>query len=424
VGSAKSKLHGKSVLVAEDEYLLARDLAEELKRWGATVVGPALTLADTKRLAQSNDVDGAILDIRLGEDVVFSVADELAGRNIPFVFVTGLTKAAVPERHRGVGLFEKPVDAAIAVGGLSMSTHFPQPIRFREYDPREMSLWANRVADAEAIVRRTAMEMTGTWPKTADAPATLANMTSAIGAMRSQPGNLRPTVQSWSTHNRLLAALPEEEFATLSPFLEPCELAAGTGIAGGVNDQHVYFPETAIVAVFSREQASVDLGPIGCEGAVGTSGLFGPSPFRFVVNEGGVCLRIPAGILSRAIQNSEPIRSAVMSYEIRRQAEIGEIARANALCTVEERLARYLLAYWQRSSGDHLRLTHEMLSSLLGVRRAGVTEALHLLEGKGAIRNTRRLVIIRGGDLLRRIAGQAKGHATATCLAERADPAP
>jgi CRP-like cAMP-binding protein len=135
-------------------------------------------------------------------------------------------------------------------------------------------------------------------------------------------------------------------------------------------------------------------------------------------------LRIPAGILSRALQNSEVIRSRMMSYEVGRQAEIGEIARANALCTVEERLARYLLAYWQRSSSDHLRLTHEMLSSFLGVRRAGVTEALHLLEGKGAIRNTRRLVIIRDGDLLRRVAGKAKSRSTATWPAERADRAP
>jgi CheY-like chemotaxis protein len=419
VGSAKSKLHGKSVLVAEDEYLLARDLAEELKRWGAVVVGPACTLADTERLLQSADVDGAILDIRLGDDLVFAVADELAARKIPFVFVTGLTRAAVPERHRGVGLFEKPIEPAIAVGGLSMATNLPRAVQFREYGRGDMSLWANRVADAEAIMRQTAVDR----PKAADDPAMLASMRSAIGAMRAEPGNLRPTVQPWSTHNRLLAGLPEEEFVTLSPFLEPCELTAGAGIATEVNDQHVYFPETAIIAVFGHEHASVDLGPIGWEGAVGIFGLFGPSPFRFVVNEGGICLRIPAGILSRALQNSEVIRSRMMSYEVGRQAEIGEIARANALCTVEERLARYLLAYWQRSSGDHLRLTHEMLSSFLGVRRAGVTEALHLLEGKGAIRNTRRLVIIRDGDLLRRVAGKAKSRSTATWPAERADRA-
>jgi CRP-like cAMP-binding protein len=92
-----------------------------------------------------------------------------------------------------------------------------------------------------------------------------------------------------------------------------------------------------------------------------------------------------------------------MRYEVRRQAEIAEIARANALCTVEERLARYLLAYGERSPADELNLTHGMLSRMLGVRRAGVTDALHLLEGKGAIRNTRRVVTIRDREMLRQI---------------------
>jgi CRP-like cAMP-binding protein len=201
----------------------------------------------------------------------------------------------------------------------------------------------------------------------------------------------------------VLAGLPEEDFAALAPFLEACEVNRGAGLAAGGRGEHVFFPETAILAVFSDGCSEVDLGPIGFEGVAGLSGLFGNSPFRFMVSAEGVCLRIPAAVLAGAIDRSEALRARLMRYEVRRQAEIAEIARANALCTVEERLARYLLAYGERSPADELNLTHGMLSRMLGVRRAGVTDALHLLEGKGAIRNTRRVVTIRDREMLRRI---------------------
>jgi hypothetical protein len=219
---------------------------------------------------------------------------------------------------------------------------------------------------------------------------------------RQHPPLFRPS----PARNRLLAELPEDDLAALTPFLEACNVSRGAGLVADSTAEHVFFPETAILAVFSEGSSDVDLGPVGFDGVAGLSGLFGNSPFRFVVSGEGVCLRIPARFLAETIDRREQVRARLMRYEVQRQAEIAEIARANALCTVEQRLARYLLAYRERSSGDDLDLTHGMLSLMLGVRRAGVTDALHLLEGKGAIRNTRRLVTVRDPEILKRTSGR------------------
>jgi CheY-like chemotaxis protein len=407
VGSANASLQGKSILVAEDEYFLARDLADELERQGAVVVGPVSTVADAKELARSREVNAAILDIRLGDELAFGVADELATRRIPFIFATGFAKAIVPERHRGIGFFEKPFDPAAVIGGLSVSTAEPETVSFRDYNPREMSLWATRMAAAEAAFRGEVLDALDKGTLSPSDATHLRGMKAALAAMRAQPGNLALTVQPWSTKNHLLARLPNEDFAALASHLEPCEVRAGTAVAGNEADRHVYFPETAILAVFSERRGNVDLGPIGWDGAAGLPALLGSSPFRFVVTEGGMCLRLPLGVLAEALQRSHPVRALLMSYDVVRQAEIAEIARVNALCTIEQRLARYLLAYRERSAEPELRLTHSMLSTLLGVRRPGITEALHLLEGRGTIRNRRGLITIRDGEALRQLVGLA-----------------
>jgi hypothetical protein len=407
VGSGKNVLEGKSILVAEDEYFLARDLADELERCGAVVVGPVSTVADARKLTETAEVSGAILDVRLGDGLAFGLADEFANRRIPFIFATGFAKAVIPERHRDKGFFEKPFDPAAVVDGLSSSATQSGLVQFRDYNPREMGLWTQRISDAEGALREEVLRAVRNGGVTASDALRLRGMKAAIAAMRAQPGNLGLTVQPWSTRNGLLSGLAEEDFAALAPSLEPCDVRVGTGVATGEADPYVYFPETAILGVFSDQRINVDLGPIGWDGAAGLPALFGSSPFRFVVSEGGTCLRIRADILGEALHRSRSLRMRLMAYEVRRQAEIAEIARANALCTVEQRLARYLLAYRQRSLNDDLRLTHGMLSTMLGVRRPGVTEALHLLEGRGAIRNTRRLVTIRDGAILRQVSGIA-----------------
>jgi CheY-like chemotaxis protein len=85
-------LAGSRVLVVEDEFIIALELQSILEEAGATVIGPACTLARALELAEHENLSAATLDLRLGRDSVAPVAQLLAARHIPFVFYTGQPK--------------------------------------------------------------------------------------------------------------------------------------------------------------------------------------------------------------------------------------------------------------------------------------------------------------------------------------------
>src|SRR3712207_6122850 len=96
------------VLIVEDEYFLADDMAQVLERLGAQVVGPVPTPDKALALLADEPVDAAILDINLKGRMVFPVADALREQGVPFVFATGYDETAVPEAYRDVPRWEKP----------------------------------------------------------------------------------------------------------------------------------------------------------------------------------------------------------------------------------------------------------------------------------------------------------------------------
>jgi CheY-like chemotaxis protein len=99
------------ILVVEDEYLLADDLADALTALGAQVIGPVGVLAEAMALAQAVPIDGAILDINLRGEMVFPLADMLAAKGVPHVFATGYGQESLPEGYQGVPTISKPVNA-------------------------------------------------------------------------------------------------------------------------------------------------------------------------------------------------------------------------------------------------------------------------------------------------------------------------
>src|SRR4051794_8346175 len=102
----------RRILVVEDEALIAMDLERIVRRAGCEVLGPVGRAEEARRLAAEGRPDAAILDIELADGDSFAVADALARRRVPFVFVTGSAPAALPERFRGRPLIRKPYDAA------------------------------------------------------------------------------------------------------------------------------------------------------------------------------------------------------------------------------------------------------------------------------------------------------------------------
>jgi two-component sensor histidine kinase/CheY-like chemotaxis protein len=100
----------KPVLLVEDEVLVGMALKEMLDEIGMNAIGPYGGVKEALAAACMNDISAAVLDVSLGGEPVYEVADFLAGRNIPFVFVTGYDRESVDSRFDGVPLLRKPVD--------------------------------------------------------------------------------------------------------------------------------------------------------------------------------------------------------------------------------------------------------------------------------------------------------------------------
>lgn len=107
---ADAWLTGLTILVAEDEYLMASDIERELAGSGAQVLGPVSSLEQALILIEEHGhVDAALLDVNLQGESVFPVADILKERGVPFLFLTGYDRSAIPTRFGDVFRAEKPI---------------------------------------------------------------------------------------------------------------------------------------------------------------------------------------------------------------------------------------------------------------------------------------------------------------------------
>jgi DNA-binding LytR/AlgR family response regulator len=106
-------LSGYRLLIVEDEYTVAMELARDFEEAGAQIVGPAGSVqAALELLDESGSIDGAVLDIQLHEEKVFPVADELMRRGVPFVFASGFESWVIPPHYAAIPRCEKPVETA------------------------------------------------------------------------------------------------------------------------------------------------------------------------------------------------------------------------------------------------------------------------------------------------------------------------
>ena len=200
--------------------------------------------------------------------------------------------------------------------------------------------------------------------------------------------------------NRLLAALSSADLALLQPNLDPVSLEL-RHVLETANEPitHSYFIDSGIASVVAsngNHRRRIEVGLVGFEGMTGLAVVLGNdrSPNENFMQVGGDGRRISADKLRVAMQESPSIQGAFLNFAHAFLNQVSNTALSNGTASIEERLARWLLMAHDRLNDDTIPLTHEFLSLMLGVRRAGVTVALNALERKGVISLTRGQILI------------------------------
>lgn len=229
-----------------------------------------------------------------------------------------------------------------------------------------------------------------------------------------------------SAYRSAPAAPPEPHVNLLARFLKPGDLRLlarhlkpvrfGLGevvVSPETPLTRLVFPETAIVAMLEGSAGGrTHVGMIGLEGVVGWPLLMGcdHSPLLGVAQiQGGTGLAIDADKLREACHLSSTLNEALLSFVHNFMTQMACTIVSNGSDTIERRVARWLLMLHDRSHEDTMALTHDVVSNALNVRRASVTDCLHVLEGEGLLRCTRGKIIIRDRARLRDLAGESYG---------------
>jgi CRP-like cAMP-binding protein len=202
-----------------------------------------------------------------------------------------------------------------------------------------------------------------------------------------------------SPKNLLIAAMRDDDVRALLEQSETVELTVNDNIEQpNVPFEHVYFPDRGVVSVVvsAPDGKRIEAGLIGREGVTGFSAAQSAdqSPHQTFVQMKGRAIRVKVGVFRRALDQSSHLRQLIGRYGHTFNTQIAYTALANGKATIEERLGRWLLMCQDRIGDPNLELTHEFLALMLGTRRPGVTDALHMLEGKHLIKSTRGTCLV------------------------------
>ena len=216
--------------------------------------------------------------------------------------------------------------------------------------------------------------------------------------------------------NKLLRAMATEDLALLVPHLERITLDLRFQLERPNEPiQYCYFPEAGMASIVARlgDDRDIEIGVAGREGMVGTAAILGAqmTPNNTFMQLEGWGWRLPSEIVRAQFEARPSLRQLLLRYVQTMMFQTATTALANGHAKLEERLARWLLMTHDRVDGPDVRLTHEFLAVMLGVRRPGVTEAMHLLEGRGLIRANRGHVVVLNREGLEAQANGSYGAA-------------
>jgi len=218
--------------------------------------------------------------------------------------------------------------------------------------------------------------------------------------------------------NRLLRALPPEDFAALQPALRSQDMALRhVLIPSHTTIETVFFPEAGFVSITNDEPSGrVEIGLIGREGLVGAAPILlddDRSPHTHFVQMAGHMLSIDVAVLRSEVERRPTLRRLLHRFIQAQFVQTAQTAFANARGNTATRLARWLLMCHDRIDGNQITVTQDFMSFMLGVERPGVTAALRTLESDGFVRKRRGSVEVLDREGLLDCAGDGYGVAEA-----------
>ena len=221
-------------------------------------------------------------------------------------------------------------------------------------------------------------------------------------------------VPASSPRNRLLTALPPDDLAELLPQFQPVELELRQILhEPGKAIGSVYFVETGWVSMlaYMEDGDAAEVGLVGREGVVGLPILLGAdcNDLEAMVQAPGMALRMDAAAFRQALEQIPALHALLLRYALLHHGQVARTAACNGRHQIEQRLARWLLMAHDRADGDRFPMTHEFLSMMLGVRRAGVTVAAGVLQKAGLIRYGGGIVVVADRPGLEAVACECYG---------------
>jgi CRP-like cAMP-binding protein len=199
--------------------------------------------------------------------------------------------------------------------------------------------------------------------------------------------------------NRLLARLAPKDFEALRPHLSAVELPLRMMLEkSGRNIEQVFFPESGFASVVAtqRNKTQTEVGLIGSEGMTGLPVVLGnhQTPNTTYIQLAGAGQQMPSDALRAVMAKNPGVQKTMLKYVQAFLLQASHTAISNARNRLDERLARWILMAHDRSAGSMIALTHELISLMLGVRRAGVTQALNDLVARGLIKSARGQITV------------------------------
>jgi CRP-like cAMP-binding protein len=213
--------------------------------------------------------------------------------------------------------------------------------------------------------------------------------------------------------NLLMRLLTPPDVRLIEPHLHRVRFSPGEIIVSpDAPLTQLIFPETLMVGFSDSGRSFAQIGVVGREGIVGWSLLLGcdsSSLLGTVQMQGGTGLAIRAERLREACHISTSLGSTLLRFVHNFMTQMACTIVSNAADPIERRVARWLLMLHDRAGEDALALTHNHVGNALHVRRASVTDCLHVLEGDGLVRCQRGRIVIRDRAALEQLAGDAYG---------------